>query len=251
MDKKDLLSESLARIMVGYQPLIHALTELHPSAPKTDKLDGSPVTALDLALSELIEQMTLKNYQDSIFYSEEKFSAWGFPLMAIDPLDGTREYLKARPEWALSIGHFPTEQFQGEGWVYNPMTKELFHSENPKSLFKYKTNYQGEVSHSEWEKGFYDKIKSEKFKLRPVGSIAYKLGRLSAGKIDYVVSLAPKNVWDIAGGSLLCQRSRIKFYSQGKEVTKVQKLFLPPLIWCHEELFGELSSLFPPTDKHL
>lgn len=232
-------------------PEIQSLTEEHPSAPSTMKLDGSPVTSLDLALSVVLENMTLTHFPGTTVYSEESYSEWKFPLMAIDPLDGTREYIRQRPEWAVSVGHFESESFVGEGWVYNPMTKEVFDSQQPNVEFVDKPVYYGEVSHSEWDKGFYQETKSEKFKLKPMGSIAYKLGRLSAGKIDFVVSLAPKSIWDIAGGSLLCQQSGMKFYSQGKEVTKVQQIYMPPLIWCPESLFPELSSLFRETDKRL
>lgn len=243
MDKKQLLSPNLARIMVDLIPQINELTRLHPSAPATMKLDGSPVTSLDLALSVLIENMALVKYPQVTFYSEENYSKWDFPLLAIDPLDGTREYIRNRPEWAVSIGLFSSSQFEGEGWVYNPLTQELFNSQLPSNNHVDKSHFYGEVSHSEWDKGLFQLFKSPKFTLKPMGSIAYKLGRLAAGKIDFVISLAPKNIWDIAGGTLLCHQSGMKFYSQGKEVTEVKQLYQPPLIWCHEELFPELSSL--------
>ena len=164
--------------------------------------------------------------------------------MAIDPIDGTREYILNLPEWAVSVGHFSHESFKGEGWVYNPSTLEIFTGSG--KVREIKNNiYEGEVSRSEWSKGLYSEIKNEKFKFTPKGSIAYKLGRLSDGKIDFVVSLAPKNIWDIAGGTLLCQKAGLKFYSEGKEVIKVKKLYHPPLIWCREELFSELSKIFP------
>ena len=84
-----------------------------------------------------------------------------------------------------------------------------------------------------------------------MGSIAYKLARLANGESDFVVSLAPKNIWDIAGGTLLCFKSGMKFYSQGKEVTKVQKLYQPPLIWSSSEVSPELLKLFERTDRYL
>ena len=169
-------------------PQIQTLTDQHPSAPATMKLDGTPVTSLDLALSTLIENISLTHFESVTVYSEENYSDWKFPLMAIDPLDGTREYLKQRPEWAISIGYFETQAFEGEGWVYNPMTEELFDNGQAVQKFVEKPLYYGEVSHSEWDRGFYEGLESPRFKLKPMGSIAYKLGRLSAGKIDCVVS---------------------------------------------------------------
>lgn len=244
MDNKYFLRNSLAKIMINELSAIDDLVRRYPKADIQFKQDGSPVTELDLFLSSHVETLMDRHFAGVTFYSEEKFSDWSFPLLALDPLDGTREYIDGRPEWALSIGLFHTEKFEGDGWVYNPMTKECF--DNPSTLeFPKKSTYRGEVSRSEWKLGFFTNKLTEHFELRPVGSIAYKLGRLAYGKCDYVVSLRPKNIWDIAGGTLLCQQAGFRFYSQGKEVKDVRKLYEPPLIWCHEKLFSELSKIYP------
>jgi myo-inositol-1(or 4)-monophosphatase len=244
VDKKRLLIKSLAKIMNDELPKIDAVVANFPTAAITIKEDGSPVTELDLRLSWHVEMLMNQHFTDTTFYSEEKYSEWSFPLLALDPLDGTQEYIDGRDEWALSIGLFETDKLTGQGWVYNPKTQECF-EKGKFASFVEKPFYRGEVSRSEWKKGLFTGKASEKFHLEPVVSIAYKLGRLSAGKCDYVVSLRPKNIWDIAGGTLLCKEAGFKFYSQGKEVTSVEKLYLPPLIWCHEEIFSQLSQIYP------
>ena len=248
MDKKKLLSLNLAIIMESLASQILDLVKKHANSPSRAKSDGSPVTALDLALSELIEKATYEHFPGTTVYSEEKYSSWSFPLMAIDPLDGTKEFIKGRPEWVVSVAHLLSERFEGEGWIFNPLTGEKFYE--VKEGYSDKPQYCGEVSHSEWDKGLYTNFKSNKFSITPMGSIAYKLGRLSAGKIDFVVSLAPKNIWDVAAGSVLCKNAGIKFWSQGQEVIEVNKLYQPPLIWCREEIFSELSELFPSKGKY-
>lgn len=244
-----MLSRSLARIMFEVIPQIKELLLKNPSALGTMKQDGTPVTSLDLALSVLLENVCQTHYPGHTVYSEENFDQWHFPLIAIDPLDGTKEYIKQRPEWAVSVGVFSSEEFKGAGWVFNPATSELYDGSKP-VVRTHHTHYRGEVSHSEWDRGWYKDFAHKDFSIKPKGSIAYKLGRLSAGECDFVVSLAPKNIWDIAGGSLLCQGQGIHFYSNGRLVTKVQQLYHPPLIWCREELFSQLSALFPSTDKY-
>lgn len=244
MDKKQLLIKSLASTMKIHLESINDLVRRYPKADIQFKQDNSPVTELDLFLSSHIELIMQENYPQATFYSEEKFNEWKFPLIALDPLDGTREYIDGRDEWAISIGYFQSENFEGEGWVYNPKTGECFESAQRIPYTK-KSKYRGETSRSEWKKGLFTNKSTEKFEVVPVGSIAYKLGRLSNGKCDFVVSLNPKNIWDIAGGTLLCKEAGMKFYSQGKEVTSVQKLYEPPLLWCHEELFSELSKIYP------
>jgi myo-inositol-1(or 4)-monophosphatase len=214
----------------------------HTNPVITQKLDGSPVTPLDLELSHHIEKIISETFPEATFYSEEKYSEFKFPLIALDPLDGTREYIARRPEWAISIAHFENDGFEGQGWVFNPSTGEIF--KDLSSEFKSKERYIGEVSHSEWNKGLYQSKFTQKFSLHPMGSIAHKLARLSNGKSDFVISLFPKNIWDVAAGTLLCKQAGLKFYSQGIEVTKVQKSYEPPLIWCHESLFSELSALY-------
>jgi myo-inositol-1(or 4)-monophosphatase len=251
VDKKQLLRPKLAKIMVDFVTPILDLVRKFPNATPSQKNDGTPVTELDLKLSSLLESMAESYYPEVTAYSEENYADWKFPLLAIDPLDGTKEYLLRRPEWVISLGLLESEQFEGEGWIFNPSTGEIFDSTKQLPIFVEKSEYYGEVSHSEWGKGLYRSFKNSKFKLSPMGSIAYKLARLANGESDFVVSLAPKNIWDIAGGTLLCFKSGMKFYSQGKEVTKVQKLYQPPLIWSSSEVSPELLKLFERTDRYL
>lgn len=227
--------------MSSHYPDITSLLNKYPNPLTKTKHDGSPVTELDLALSQLMEVITKKHFSDCCFYSEENFGEWEFPLLALDPLDGTREYIAGRPEWALSVGIFESENFEGEGWITNPVTDEVFSMKTVKP-FVPKKKMKGEASRSEISEGLYKNIQSENFEITPKGSIAYKLGKLSHGELDFVVSLRPKNIWDIAGGSLLCKAAGLQFYSQGKIVTKVAKIYQPPLLWCHPSVFEKLSA---------
>lgn len=244
MDKKLLLGPELIKMLNEVRAQVDEIVSLHPTPHIQIKEDGSPVTKLDLELSLFIEKQLQKYAHDITFYSEENYSKLSFPLLALDPLDGTREYIKGNDEWALSIGIFLSPNFHGEGWVYNPKTRELSDRAEDKGHIE-KEKYCGEVSHSEWEKGLFKSKDQTKFTLKPMGSIAYKLARLSRGECDFVVSLRPKNIWDIAGGTNLIQQAGMHFYSQGKKVTEVKELYLPPLIWCREELFSELSKIYP------
>ncbi len=244
MDKKLLLRPKLSVAMSHCLPLIQALVLQHENSVGILKTDGTFVTSLDLALSDLIEGVSREHYTDCSFYSEENFNVLSFPALVVDPLDGTREYLAKRPEWAISVALFESEDFHGEGWIYNPMSQDLFHSGVVKPRDTSKRSYLGEVSRSEWDEGLFKKNKFPHLSLKPMGSIAFKLGHLSRGDCDFVVSFRPKNIWDVAAGTLLAKAAGYKFYSAGKVVTKVQKLYEPPLIWCHEDLYPTLKSAF-------
>ena len=58
------------------------------------------------------------------------------------------------------------------------------------------------------------------------------------------MSLSPKNIWDIAAGTVLCSKRRIKLYQNGVELKKLDEgLIHGVLMWAPEELAQELWKL--------
>jgi len=58
-------------------------------------------------------------------------------------------------------------------------------------------------SRSESRRGLWEQYKNKFQLLKPVGSVAYKLGLTAAGKADIFASLRPKNEWDICAGNCI------------------------------------------------
>ena len=58
-------------------------------------------------------------------------------------------------------------------------------------------------SRSETKKGLWIDYESSFKELKPVGSVAYKLGLTASGKADVFASLRPKNEWDICAGNCI------------------------------------------------
>ncbi len=245
VDKKLLLGPYLARIMNGQREIWRKLVRETLDFQIQEKSPGDPVTVIDLAISQDVKEICEREGLN--FYSEEETRDWKLPLIIIDPIDGTRELIERRPECAVSIALIQNWDFtspENQGWIFNPFTEETFSHESLKAKNE-DQNQIGYVSRSEWKAGIFNKIHQESIELKAVGSIAYKLGLLSAGKIDFVVSLKPKNVWDIAAGTILCEKLGLEFYSEGKRVTKITKdLYLPPLLWCKPTSFSSLSEVF-------
>jgi fructose-1,6-bisphosphatase/inositol monophosphatase family enzyme len=99
------------------------------------------------------------------------------------------------------------------------------------------------VSNTEWDSGVYRNYPD--LVLQPVGSIAYKLQLLSFGLTDYVITLKPKNLWDIAGGTVLLNQLGYKLYHGKHELKELsQELYQPPLLWCKEVDFQKLATSF-------
>ena len=179
------------------------------------KEDNSPLTIADLACNQILHDTVSHHFPDDGWLSEEtiddetrieKSRVW-----IVDPIDGTKEFTQKIPEYAISIALVE----HGEpilGIIYNPATDELFEAtkgsgtkRNNQPVFCKETIGNRpilEASRSDMEKGRFKDFESL-LDIHPIGSIAYKLARLSAGHADTVFSLTPKNEWDIAAGVIL------------------------------------------------
>jgi len=74
-----------------------------------EKTDRTPVTAADLAAERIIVAMLEATFPNIPILSEERCEAEGLPpsaarFWAVDPLDGTREFIARNGEFAVSIG---------------------------------------------------------------------------------------------------------------------------------------------------
>lgn len=218
------------------------------------KDDKSIVTEIDLFVSNLIkEQLQIHPiYQAYDFFSEEEFDELHFPSAILDPIDGTRELALGRAECAVSLALMKTSRLDDPsnyGWICNPFTgfsldsADHYVNVDNKSIKK----ILGMVSRSEFEKGYFDKYLSlhPKIDISPRGSIAFKLGLLAAGACDFVLSVSPKNIWDIAGGSILCEQRGIHLYQNGNRVTDLNQIKINGiLLWAQDSLAAELWGYF-------
>ncbi|TGL14348.1 3'(2'),5'-bisphosphate nucleotidase CysQ [Leptospira meyeri] len=211
-----------------------------------DKGGNDPVTEADLFASEFLFERISSRFPNHGFLSEEKTDTnrrldkeW---VWILDPIDGTREFVKKNDQFALSLGLVRNGEAVW-GVIFNPATGEFFSKIRNTFFAKLHPPFSTEenfrtlvvesrsvlhpleelkpvsskpvllVSLSEMKEGlFSDSFWNEDFEIRSMGSIAYKLGLLSAGFIDLIVSLKPKNEWDICGGiGLLDEESFTSF----------------------------------------
>jgi len=179
-----------------------------------DKSYHNPVTTADHAANDKLKEILLGEYPDYGWLSEETVDS---PdrldkeyIWIVDPLDGTKEFIEGVPHFVVSIALVKNEQ-PIMGVLYNPVTEELFTAERGKGAFLNgdqiycvsKVSVEEMVilnSRSETRRGLWQPYKDVFKELRPIGSVAYKLGLTAAGKADIFASLRPKNEWDICAG---------------------------------------------------
>ena len=94
------------------------------------KSDDSPITRADRLADEMIEKILKKNFPDIPIVSEESncdlTSAMGDIYFLVDPLDGTKEFIKKTGEFTVNIAVILNRKAE-LGVVYVPMTKELYY----------------------------------------------------------------------------------------------------------------------------
>jgi myo-inositol-1(or 4)-monophosphatase len=171
-----------------------------------DKGANDPLSEADLRANEILSE--LKDLiPGSWFFSEEneddlarmdKEFVW-----IVDPIDGTREFVKQIPEYAISVSLVRHDKALFSA-VYNPNDTLEYQYKGRRGtqcvterLRDYKPTVC--ISRSEWNKDFFKGLESE-LNLEVVGSIAYKLSLVAQKRHQGVISLCPKNEWDIAGG---------------------------------------------------
>jgi len=183
------------------------------------KANEDPVTTADLKADNILREGLTKDFPGTGWLSEETRDDYSRldkkMVWIVDPIDGTKEFVSGIPEYAVSVALVE----DGEpilATVYNPTAEELFAAArgqgtwlNGKAIHAEHTISTKPVllaSRSEIQRGEFEPF--EPFaRIRPCGSIAYKLALVAAGMADATFSLGPKNEWDIAAGVLLVNES--------------------------------------------
>jgi myo-inositol-1(or 4)-monophosphatase len=131
----------------------------------------------------------------------------------LDPLDGTREFVAGIPEYCISVA-MVEDGVPIAGGICNPASNEVFlgsietgvtYNGKPAQPSR-RTDLKDALllaSRSETKRGEWKPFESAGFKIRPMGSVAYKLALVSVGLADATFTLTPKNEWDVAAGAAL------------------------------------------------
>lgn len=211
-------ADILQRIGSAFEAARGVFARFTPGAIETEyKIGHDPVTEADRAVDTLLRANLLRDGEGWLSEESaddisrlEKSRVW-----VVDPLDGTREFVAGIPEFCVSIG-FVENGRPVAGGICNPATKEtiigsidsgVLYNGQPAHASQ-RTNLQGAVilaSRSEVQRGEWQPFQGGEYQIRPMGSVAYKLGLVAAGKADVTFTLTPKNEWDVAAGCALVE----------------------------------------------
>ena len=210
--------ETLERIHAALEAARAVLNRFTPGAIETEyKVGHDPVTEADRAVDDILRKTLLRAGEG--WLSEETvddFTRLDKPrVWVVDPLDGTREFVQGIPEFCVSIAMVENGIPVASG-ICNPATDELILGSRETGV-----TYNGKpaqpsqrkdlrgalvlASRSEVKRGEWKQFESAGFNIRPMGSVACKLGLVAAGRADLTFTLVPKNEWDVAAGAALVE----------------------------------------------
>jgi myo-inositol-1(or 4)-monophosphatase len=177
---------------------------------------NNPVTTADFEADSKLKQILRDAFPTYGWLSEETVDnddrlkcdrVW-----IVDPLDGTKEFIKGIPEFVVAIA-LTDHGVPVMGVTYNPIKHEMFcgvpgagcsldgHavavSETGKLDSATILASRSETARGEW------KAYEGRVTVRSIGSVAYKLALVAAGQADATFTLTPKSEWDIASGVAL------------------------------------------------
>jgi myo-inositol-1(or 4)-monophosphatase len=209
-------SNVLERIEAAIAAAREIFARFTPGKIETEYKSGhDPVTEADRALDAALRKNLLREGEG--WLSEESADDLSRldreRVWVVDPLDGTREFVQGIPEFCVSIAMVERGQPVAAG-ICNPATNEILIGAIDGGLTyngaparaSQRNELQGAVvlaSRSETKRGEWQQFQNGPFKIRPMGSVAYKLARVAAGLEDITFTLTPKNEWDVAGGAAL------------------------------------------------
>lgn len=258
----DELAADLVRIEAALAAAEEALARFTPGEVEArHKAGDDPVTEADTTVDRLLRR-TLPRPGEG-WLSEETLDDLARTacrrVWVVDPLDGTREFVAGIPEWSVSIG-LVVDGEPVAGGVSNPATGErvvgarglgVRWNGEPAGVTE-RRELDGALvlaSRSEVGRGQWQRFAGAPFTVRAVGSVAYKLALVAAGRADATWTLVPKHEWDVAAGVALVLAAGGAVAAGSHEEARFNRPrpLLTRLLAANRELMPQIEALVGPA----
>jgi myo-inositol-1(or 4)-monophosphatase len=212
-----------------------------------DTRKHDPLTAADLAADSILEQGLSTLLPGSRYFGEESSHdgeessryCW-----IVDPLDGTKEFVRGIPEYVVSV-LLQENGVDLAAVIHNPASGETIAgcaagvtlNDRPVQTTSRRqlTGAKALASRTETEAGEWDKFRD--LELVTTGSVAWKCALVAAGIADLTFTLRPRHVWDVGAGFALVS------WAGGRVSNKEGKpIRIRP---THEKVYGFLATNGP------
>lgn len=181
-----------------------------------EKAPGDPVTEADLAADALLRERLQGARPGYGWISEESAPeaprAGAARSFIVDPIDGTRAFVKGRAEFVVSVGLAEGERMLA-GAICEPVSGDLYTalrgggaSRNGAPIeVSAKTDLSG--ARLLGDPGRLKRLKTLGASAETVNSAALRLAYVAEGRHDGWVAVREKSVWDLAAGQILIEEA--------------------------------------------
>lgn len=211
------LAAELALLSEAVRAAGAAALEFYGNAPRVwEKHDRSPVSEADHAADAALKSRLMAARPDYGWMSEESgYAAASGPqhrLWIVDPIDGTRAFLKRRPEWAVSAALVENGR-PVAACVFNPAADLIFTGVKGGGARRNgapiragnRTSIAGArmLAHDSALRGRQWRLPWPEMELHRINSIAYRICLVASGAYDAALSTSMKSDWDLAAADLI------------------------------------------------
>ena len=224
----------------------------------------NPVTTADYDADNEIKRLLRGPFPEYGWLSEETVDSPDRLLRRrvwiVDPLDGTKEFIKGIPEFVVAIA-LAEDGHPILGVTFNPIKREMFWcargngcymDSRPVHVTLTATLDHATVlaSRSETSRGEWKSYEG-KLRVNPIGSVAYKLALVAAGRADATFTRTPKSEWDVAAGAaLVLEAGGLITDIDGSEMLfNKPSVKLKGFVASNALLHGEIERLVPHPDR--
>ncbi len=179
-----------------------------------EKRPGEPVCDVDLEVDAFLREQLAAVDPDAGWLSEETLDASDRierrRLWVVDPIDGTRDYLRNRPGWCVSVA-LVEDRVPVLGVLAAPQRGELWTAERGRGSARngapLRVSPRAELAGARVPADQLPKVDRDLTAVAKPNSIALRIAMVAAGEADLVATLRWGYEWDIAAAALIAEEA--------------------------------------------
>jgi len=179
-----------------------------------EKVPGHPVCDVDLAVDAFLQEQLAALDPEAGWLSEETLDDSDRierrRLWVVDPIDGTRDFLRGRPGWCVSIA-LVEDRVPVLGVLAAPMRDELWTAARGRGSWRngmpLRVSPRAELAGARVPADTLPKVDRDLVPVAKPNSIALRIAMVAAGEADLLATLRWGFEWDIAAAALIAEEA--------------------------------------------
>jgi myo-inositol-1(or 4)-monophosphatase len=179
-----------------------------------DKAPGHPVCEVDLEVDAFLEERLGALDPEAGWLSEETLDSSDRierrRLWVVDPIDGTRDFLRRRPGWCVSVA-LVEDRVPVLGVLAAPQRDELWTAERGRGAWRngvaLRVSPRAELAGARVPADQLPRVDGDLVAVAKPNSIALRIAMVAAGEADLLATLRWGFEWDIAAAALIAEEA--------------------------------------------